>query len=323
MSKVNSKKRKRGVSVPITECIKNLAANPDRCRDPLYFCDAIKTVCPQMPPGLTVCRILETLLEYYMSPRTFVTSLPLLQQLMPYLFPKLNTRKNVYVKLRKIIAAKFKASPFLVSWSSQIFHISKQESIELKKDYNKKVYNRHIDQKILDEATIQNIIDTCKQSADWRDQMIAVGLCTGARMVEIAKVTDFCSKGDCIEMKGLAKCKGVERKCAKAIAGGLTGDEICALVEKIRTSLKASRGWSDSISNDKISYSISRSLQPRVKKLLGPDYTFHKLRAIYAELQWNRLGKGSTMSKTAYYASVLGHKPESLSSSLSYQRYTI
>ena len=66
---------------------------------------------------------------------------------------------------------------------------------------------------------------------------------------------------------------------------------------------------------------INGPLNERVREVMGPEFHFHTLRAIYGNLSHQLFG--SNMSINAWLSRVLGHKPGSLSTAASYSTITI
>jgi hypothetical protein len=56
--------------------------------------------------------------------------------------------------------------------------------------------------------------------------------------------------------------------------------------------------------------------------MLGPEFVFHDTRSLYAELSFLQFSPPG-ISKTAWFSDVLGHKAESLTSALSYQKFSL
>ena len=61
---------------------------------------------------------------------------------------------------------------------------------------------------------------------------------------------------------------------------------------------------------------IDATLNERVKQVLGEEYHFHSLRAIYGNMSHQLFG--SNISLNAWLSRVLGHKPGSMSTAVSY-----
>ncbi len=60
----------------------------------------------------------------------------------------------------------------------------------------------------------------------------------------------------------------------------------------------------------------------KIREVFGSEYVFHDSRAIYAELAFAQFAPTS-MSKAAFFSNVLGHREESLSTALSYQKFAV
>lgn len=60
-----------------------------------------------------------------------------------------------------------------------------------------------------------------------------------------------------------------------------------------------------------------------VRATFGPRYTVHVLRSLYAHLAYEDFGKGHLESQTAFFSRILGHKENSLTTALSYQKFSL
>jgi hypothetical protein len=260
-----------------------------------------------------ICAIIET-----GSKRTVEKIIEPLQKLIPAIWQNLESRKNIYVKIRKTVN---QFHPELKEFYKKGLHISSLDSFDLKVNYNNKVYQRNIQQLQLDKAVALKLVQDLKETVRWENLMIVIAMCVGSRMIEIAKLSKYYPLGNGLNeifVCGLAKCKDEKRECMRPVAGGLDANDIIGLVEVVRTCLQIG----ETESNSAISSRLSKPLQKQVRALFGKTMTFHKLRSVYAELAWEA-NIDKNLSKPAFYAKVLGHKPQNLSTALSYQRYVI
>lgn len=258
-----------------------------------------------------------------------------LKQLIEVLYHNVSSRNQIFCRVRKRLLAKF---PGIRYELRKVLHISLSESEMLRLRYSAQVYERNINQQELSDKTAVDLIQANRSSPDWTNLMIVVALAVGSRMIEIARVSSFelTEHPRLIRIVGVAKQKETEmpKVIVKPVIG-LKAINIIEIVSFIRKTLSTTRLWNlgacpngfittgDDKSNQDISSGISTPLQTKVRELVGQDFTFHKLRSVYAELAWKRQYKHLSMSKTAYYSYVLGHKPTSLSTALGYQRFDI
>lgn len=318
--------------------------------------DAIKPFIASLPPDtkneFEGCRLAElpciiTLLENVTTPETIKKIIPYLQELMPVIYQNTNSRTSNYGALRDSIEEKYKDYPDIIQMTKSVLHISQASALERKMNYAADVHQRNINQIEISDKAILKIISDYQFSTNWRELMVVAGLAVGSRMIEIIKVSDY-KKPDApanphwIKIIGVAKDTGEGERDAKDGLGGkriivkpiigLVNDDIIRIVSTIRKILSDSKNWDlgklpdgretkgQPKSNQAIANNVSQMLQQTVKKMVGEPYTFHKLRAMYAEMAWTIYPvQGKT--KTAYYSEVLGHKPTSLTTALSYQRF--
>lgn len=260
-----------------------------------------------------------------------LAAIPKIQQLLTTLYRNPRTR-TVYSKEIRDVYKKFGDDAY--QEACKVIHISAQERKDIAAEYEKKVYNMHCNQIKISKEKILELITENKASSDWRLLTILVGVATGARLIEILMVSKFSPLEDSpyiITITGVAKTKDL-REITKPTFG-LSGEEIVNAVSRIRKTLSVERKWDLGVgtsgkvmTRQQVTHSVTKGIQNRVKKIFGSTATFHKLRSIYAEfsyLTYLASCKNQPVSKTAYFSYVLGHRPESLHTALSYERYNV
>lgn len=126
----------------------------------------------------------------------------------------------------------------------------------------------------------------------------------------------------------------VQRKLVKPVVGMLAVDVI-GLVSKIRQIVSEEKNiylgydplgqntkGKQRKSNKEITNLCNAPLNEAIREFFVDGYTFHYTRAIYAEMAWVAFAPPN-MSKTAYFSQVLGHKEQSLTTALSYQKFAV
>lgn len=126
----------------------------------------------------------------------------------------------------------------------------------------------------------------------------------------------------------------VQRKLVKPVVGMLAVDVI-GLVAKIRQKVSEEKNiylgfdplgnntkGKQRKSNAELTNLCNNPLNIAVREDFVDGYTFHYTRAIYAEMAWVGFAPPN-MSKTAFYSQVLGHKEQSLTTALSYQKFAV
>jgi len=126
----------------------------------------------------------------------------------------------------------------------------------------------------------------------------------------------------------------VQRKLVKPVVGMLAMD-VLQLVSKIRQIVSEEKNvylgfdplgentkGKQKKSNEELTNLCNARLNEAMKEFFVDGYTFHSTRAIYAEMAWVAFAPPN-MSKTAYFSQVLGHKEQSLTTALSYQKFAV
>lgn len=274
--------------------------------------------------------ILEVISKATVTKDEMIQIIESLHKIMPVLFENQFTLNSRYVELRRTIFKKFPEGDVVKkAWS--LLCLPAEDRKALKTNYQLQVYDRNCAQTDVSAKHVLEVVEALFSiPRDWVDEMILVALSTGARSIEILKVSEFFEDPEdkgWIKIKGVAKSKGETRVIKKPLIGEcVTGKDICASVDTLRLQVQADKHWDLSkMTNTEINNGVSATLQKRTRKIFGQKFTFHKLRALYAALAWFKVSELTklTMTANAFYSAVLGHKPTSLGTSLSYQRFTV
>lgn len=252
-------------------------------------------------------------------------------------YPSRMTLRSYLSHLKKCIINKFSGFPEIVKAAKETFCLSKADYDELEKNYNKLVIERNKNQETLSDLLIIKIVHETMQSLLWEENMIAIALACGSRMIEIAKISSYERVGGepfQLVIHGVAKSKERKVSIKKPVVAGLRASQVIQMIPWVRSRILLDfegNEWGllelKDIENSALTRFIAGRVEKYVKQHLGPFITgklsFHTLRSIYAEMAWVESEGTHTMSKTAYYADVLGHKPTDINTALSYQRFVV
>lgn len=267
------------------------------------------------------------IIETSASAKTMLNIIPKIKQIMILCYPNLHTRRTLMSTLKKHVQFQFSLHPKVLEAAKQ-FCLELSEYKELDEKYNKKVIARNKDQKKVSNLDIMKIVAEFKGTARWDEKMVILGLTTGARMCEIAKLSTFevSDKGEgFIRVVGVAKTKD-RRIFDKPLVAGITPTEVISMAESVREMLVRFFGLSiEHMHHSTITSTLSKRLCPLVKTILsdhvGGNLNFHTLRSLYAEMAWYEQEGKHTYSKPAFYAQILGHKETDITTALSYQKF--
>ena len=207
-------------------------------------------------------------------------------------------------------------------------------------NYNANVAKRNAQQVELSDTKVLNIISDLRAapSDDYLSKICLIGLCVGSRISEIILVSTYgeAENPKYIEVTGVSKDRrrneekeeDNERSFVKPIIM-LQSEEVIDTVIDLRRRLEAKYGWDlgeaeggIQVDAKKVTSVVDAGANKRIRELFGESYVFHDTRAIYAQLAYVQYGPPG-MSQTYFYSQVLGHKENSLATSLSYQTFAI
>jgi hypothetical protein len=253
-----------------------------------------------------------------------------------------------FSKVSVLIQVKF---PSLTEYCKQKLKISKQARILQISNYSAKITKENANLRELTDTKVLDVISTLRPLKDYISQLVLVGLCVGSRISEIIMVSTYreADNPSYIEIVGVAKEKkrvvpqedekdekeekkeGAEAKrtFTKPVIL-LTSEEIINVVISIREQLERKYGFDlgEGEGNEptpepkKLVNHVDAKANQKVRELFGPEFVFHELRSIYAQMAFMSYAPPG-VSQTYYYSQVLGHRENSLTTALSYQKFAI
>lgn len=254
-----------------------------------------------------------------------------LELLLPNLYMKPNVLAQHFSTLVKTIHTKFPDSNISAEASKRL-HISKEASILRRKDYQAQVYRVNAKLRPMLDSQVLEVINKLQYERKWPALTLCVALAVGSRLNEILMVSTYepAEHRNWITVKGIAKDRGVgEKTIVKPIVGGLGADDIISMVDEIRTqfseayNIDLDTGIGDrKVDRKDVTARADKKVNDKIRAEFGPEYVFHDSRSLYAELAFVQYAPTS-MSKTAFFSNVLGHKEESLTTALSYQKFAV
>lgn len=174
-------------------------------------------------------------------------------------------------------------------------------------------------------SDVFRVIDESKTSKDIHELIVFVQLATGARFIEVVKISKFEPVKDnpCfIHINGVAKKKrktDADMEFNKPLINSCS-DEVIEAVQAIRAAVSPS--MTDK-TNAEITQSLSSSTQLRAAKLFkgavgNKKVTTHVLRKIYGVLSYQIFADKEKYSLSGWLNHVLGHAENDLENSLHY-----
>ena len=202
----------------------------------------------------------------------------------------INQKAKRFGQLRKILKERFGEESKIVKKHYR-FGISHEEH-NLKQQVSKSNRKERLENRIqVTDKEVQEILHKHSASDDVFDQVIAVMLATGSRIIEALRLSKFkrSDRGeDWIHITELAKKKepvGINRPLI-----GLDADEFLELVKEMRKNLKKRYPDYDQLSNDDLTKKVDARVNSRIKKmgLDGVDGS-HTLRKFWAQFTYKML----------------------------------
>lgn len=177
-------------------------------------------------------------------------------------------------------------------------------------------------------------------SGTWLDRLIGLGLASGARLIELCGVSTYSESKtgkNLLRVDGVAKderaakARGHQRILEKPLLV-VSVQRFMEVVEKTREDvaqflqskqMDLKKNLETGVGRQQVTMMLSPLLNDHLRQSFpfGEAVTFHTLRAIYGNLSWHVFGRH--MSLNAWLTEVLGHKPSSLTTSLSYTKITL
>lgn len=230
---------------------------------------------------------------------TFKAIFERLQPFLQMFYPNQNTFATSATKWRTPVKNKFGKNSDVYRQSQFILGISREESIKMKKDYTKAVRER-VREGGGPKFTLQevyDVIDATSASSNPLDNIIAVMLAAGSRMIEVIKLSKFelyTAEPGYIKIIGLAKDRagdqvdeGVEMQTVIRPVVRISAELIIELVERIRT-MHDFQNLSNKDATGKVNSGVNKLMKDRFKTTI----TGHKCRYIWASVAWQLYGKG-------------------------------
>jgi len=283
------------------------------------------------------------LIEAYVTLQNYKDVVTLAEVIMRALTSENVNMKSQYLsKLNNVFRDKFGklSEPHL--FAKGVLKLQNEEkAFKTTQDQDKRLQKNLNPHEILD-VTIYRIINAgLETKASWKDKFISIALACGSRLIEIAcdAVSRFSESKESpgqLNQKGIAKDQDAatqgQRSVDKPVIG-MTVERLLLLIQEGRDLLKAyalqpnilrvlNLKNGDFISGqDKqdVTHTIDHALNVRVRQLFGEKCHFHSLRAVYGNFSFQLYGNVHCgISLNAWLSRVLGHKPGSLSTALSY-----
>ncbi len=251
----------------------------------------------------------------------------LLQPFLELFYPNRTSIATAAVAWRKPIRLKYGDKSQVYKDSIIVLGISRDESINMKVGYmesvRKGVRNRGEPRFTMQE--VYDAIDATSQSSNPIDNIIAVMLACGSRMIEVIKISEYSipasSSSDpvgYIRIKGLAKGTDSNPEETNATVVRplvrISPDMLMALVQNIR-SVHDFKRLSNTAATGKVNNAVNQVLKPMFKHKI----TSHKCRYLYASLAWQLYGGGTPQAE--YIRELYNHR--SADTTLTYLQYEV
>ena len=243
-------------------------------------------------------------------------------------YPVIKTRQKLYGELRKILSSRFGENSRIHKESKKNLSISYEEFEQIEKQAKEKVLERNTEKKAFSKEQVLEVIHNLKNSSDYIDLIILVGITTGSRLIEILRISDYESIIDNpnrIIISGLAKGSGesqkknLEKKVERPILV-ITSQGLSEAVKTIRQNVKQETGKLG-LNNQELSKKYNERVNRRIKKYKLSGGTSYDLRKIYANLSYELLADQTKITKNGWIMKILGH--ENLNTSLHYNNVSL
>jgi integrase len=244
--------------------------------------------------------------------RTWLRLYQATDRIVKVMFENENTSEGLFTALRKPIRSKFGNNSEIYKQSTYLMGVSRERAIERRQQYQERVSERAAvreQQEPFYDDEIYTALDHMYEDAK-EDPILGVGavmIATGARMVEVLRVSSFSEVqandpippshvqardqygAQLIKVTGIAKDRGSRGYDSKVVVRTLirmTPHQVISVVDHIRQSLDISG------TNDAISTRFNGIINRRIKNYFPqhPDITSHKLRYLNAILSYKLYG---------------------------------
>ena len=288
---------------------------------------------------------LVALIKTYLPKKLAKQAIQTLHVLVPALYPNLKTQAQWFSNFNKVFKTKFHNETSIKELAADLLRLPKEGRKLLQNDYSVQVAQRNANQIELSDTKVLEVIAELRAapSEDYISKICLVGLCVGSRISEIVLVSSYeeTENPNYIKVIGVSKERKQKieengqvvesdhkREFVKPIIM-LKSDELIDIVVDLRERLELKYGWdlgegegNIKVDAKKVTATVDTAANTRIREIFGPTFVFHYTRAIYAQMAFVQFGPPG-MSQTYFYSQVLGHKENSLATSLSYQTFAI
>jgi len=233
------------------------------------------------------------------SVEAFGTLFELVQPFLEMFYPNRNSLATSATRWRTPIKEKYGEKSEIYTQSVWILGITREESIKMKEDY-KEATRRAVrdrgDPKFTMEE-VYNAIDVTSNTDNPVDNIIAVMLAVGSRMIEVIKISEYTAMDDGrIKIYKLAKMRGANDD--ETVEGVLnvtvyrpvlriSAEKVVELVKNIRKMHNFKR-----MKNKEATGKVNGNVNKLMKTLFKIPITGHKSRYLWGSLAWELYGNG-------------------------------
>lgn len=233
------------------------------------------------------------------SVEAFKTLFELVQPFLEMFYPNRNSLATSATRWRTPIKEKYGEKSEIYTQSVWILGITREESIKMKEDY-KEATRRAVrdrgDPKFTMEE-VYNAIDVTSNTDNPVDNIIAVMLAVGSRMIEVIKISEYTAMDDGrIKIYKLAKMRGANDD--ETVEGVLnvtvyrpvlriSAEKVVELVKNIRKMHNFKR-----MKNKEATGKVNGNVNKLMKTLFKIPITGHKSRYLWGSLAWQLYGNG-------------------------------
>lgn len=293
---------------------------------------------------------IRALIEQFMTAKIGKQVIDSLALLYPALYVNQNVLAGEFSKVSTLIQRKF---PSLAVYAKEKLRISKEARILQQTNYSAKVTRENANLREITDTKVLDVITQLRQAPqdDFISKIVMVALCVGSRISEICMVSTYkeVENPHYIEIVGVSKEKRGPNQIAEPEGEDekkeqvpqnprtftkpiilLLNEEIIDTVVSIREILEKKYGydlgegygWIQLTESRKLVNNVDAKANVMVRELFGNEFVMHDCRAIYAQMAWVSYAPPG-VSQTYYYSQILGHKENSLTTALSYQKFAI
>lgn len=240
------------------------------------------------------------------------------KDILDHIIPNLNSRSQAFTKYNN---ATSELNNPIYNYAKEIFKLDERDRKTRINSQNEALNKRHKNITSFNEKNIHNIITNpiMKRSDNLIDMIVLCQLASGARLIEILKVSQF-SKGkdrNHIIVSGIAKKRDINKSNLEIerCLLGLTSDQFIKKINEIRLYTAGD------LTNVQLTNRYNLRVIKRIKEFLPNATGSHDLRRIWANYTYPHCNTGESLN--AYIANKLGHIENNISTSLSYTNIKI